>query len=109
VVLVLLIFGCFMDIIAILIILAPVLGPVVTAIGVHPVHAGIIFILALNISLMTPPVGLSLFTLSSVTGEKVDSIVKEVWPFIVADLVLLAIVMYWPAFALLIPRLFGML
>ena len=56
--------GMLMDITAILIILAPVLAPLTLAIGMDPVHAGIVFVLALNISLMTPPVGACLFVLS---------------------------------------------
>src|SRR5690606_21368792 len=66
----LLMIGMVMDINAILIILAPVLVPLTVQIGMDPIHAGIIFVLALNISLMTPPVGACLFVLSSVTGEK---------------------------------------
>ncbi|MDX1605255.1 MAG: TRAP transporter large permease, partial [Candidatus Competibacterales bacterium] len=63
----LLIIGLFMDINATLIILAPVLAPLTLQIGMDPVHAGVMIILALNISLMTPPVGACLFVLASVT------------------------------------------
>ena len=68
--LLLLIIGLFMDINATLIILAPVLAPLTLQIGMDPVHAGVMIILALNISLMTPPVGACLFVLASVTGER---------------------------------------
>ena len=65
----LLILGMFMDINAILIVLGPILGALATSIGMNPVQAGLMIVLALNIGLMTPPVGASLFVLSSITGE----------------------------------------
>ena len=75
----------FMDINAILIILAPVLGPLTVTIGMDPMQAGIMIVLALNISLMTPPVGACLFVLASVTGETIERIAKSLWPFLVAE------------------------
>jgi type I restriction enzyme M protein len=59
-----------------------------------PVHAGIMIILALNISLMTPPVGACLFVLASVTGEKVEAITWELWPFILAEVMILVLIAY---------------
>ncbi len=103
----LLLFGMVMDIIAVLIILAPILEPVTTSLGLTPVHAGIIFVLALNISLMTPPVGACLFVLSSVTGEPLEQIARAVWPFIFVDIVVLVVLAYWENFALFVPRLLG--
>ena len=55
------------------------------SIGMEPVHAGIMIVLALNISLMTPPVGACLFVLASVTGERIEAIARSLWPFLVAD------------------------
>lgn len=104
---ILLIIGMVMDITAILIILAPVLVPLTAQIGLEPIHAGIIFILALNISLMTPPVGACLFVLSSVTGEKIERIAVKLFPFLVAELTVLFLFAYWEDAALLIPRLLG--
>jgi tripartite ATP-independent transporter DctM subunit len=103
----LLIIGLFMDINASLIILAPVLGPLTLQIGMDPVHAGIMIVLALNLSLMTPPVGACLFVLSSVTGEKIEAIAKSLWPFLVAELGVLFLIAYWPDLTLLLPRLSG--
>ena len=54
-----------------------VLGTLTTTIGMHPVHAGLMIVLALNISLMTPPVGACLFVLSSITGESIEGISKS--------------------------------
>ncbi|MBW6493216.1 MAG: TRAP transporter large permease [Burkholderiaceae bacterium] len=100
--------GMFMDINAMLIILAPVLAPLTLTIGMDPVHAGIMIVLALNISLMTPPVGACLFVLASVTGEKIEKISRALWPFIVAEVAILFAVAYWPALTLSVPRLLGL-
>jgi tripartite ATP-independent transporter DctM subunit len=104
----LLVIGLVMDINATLIILAPVLAPLTVEIGMDPVHAGIMIILALNISLMTPPVGACLFVLASVTGEKVEAITKELWPFIIAEVLILVLIAFWSDLTLFIPRLLGL-
>ena len=104
----LLVVGMFMDITAMLIILAPVLAPLTAAIGMDPVHAGIVFVLALNISLMTPPVGACLFVLSSVTGETIERITMSLWPFILAEGAVLLVIAYWSDLALFLPRLLGL-
>jgi tripartite ATP-independent transporter DctM subunit len=104
----LLFIGLFMDINATLIILAPVLAPLTLQIGMDPVHAGIMIILALNISLMTPPVGACLFVLASVTKEKVENITRSLWPFLVAEVLVLFVVAYWESLTLAVPRLLGL-
>ncbi|MDA7963630.1 TRAP transporter large permease [Ruegeria sp.] len=104
---ILLVVGMVMDITAILIILAPVLVPLTEQIGLEPIHAGIIFVLALNISLMTPPVGACLFVLSSVTGEKLERISIKLAPFLIAEIAILFLFAFWEDAALLLPRAFG--
>ena len=103
----LLVMGMVMDITAILVILAPVLVPLTLAIGMDPIHAGIIFVLALNISLMTPPVGACLFVLASVTGERIEAIAAKLWPFLLAEILVLFLFAFWPDLALYFPRRFG--
>ncbi|QDG76244.1 TRAP transporter large permease [Labrenzia sp. PHM005] len=103
----LLVVGMVMDITAILIILAPVLVPLTEQVGLEPIHAGIIFVLALNISLMTPPVGACLFVLSSVTGERLERISLKLMPFLLAEVAILFIFAFWEDAALLLPRLLG--
>lgn len=100
--------GMFMDINALLIILAPVLAPLTVTIGMDPIHAGIMIVLALNISLMTPPVGACLFVLASVTGEKIERIAHSLWPFLLAEIAVLFAVAYWPSLTLAVPRLLGL-
>lgn len=104
----LLIIGMFMDINATLIILAPVLAPLTLQIGMDPVHAGVMIILALNISLMTPPVGACLFVLASVTGERVEAIARSLWPFLLAEVLILLLIAYWSDLTLFVPRLLGL-
>lgn len=104
----LLILGMFMDINAILIVLGPILGALAMSIGMDPVQAGIMIVLALNIGLMTPPVGASLFVLSSITGAKIEDITKAMWPFVIAEVAVLFLVAYWPSLTLTMPRLMGL-
>jgi len=104
----LLFIGMFMDVNAMLIILAPVLAPLASSIGMDPVHAGVMIVLALNISLMTPPVGACLFVLASVTGERIERIARSLWPFLLAEFGVLLAVAYWPDLTLAVPRWFGL-
>jgi tripartite ATP-independent transporter DctM subunit len=104
----LLILGMFMDINAILIVLGPILGALAVSIGMNPVQAGIMIVLALNIGLMTPPVGASLFVLSSITGAKIEDITRAMWPFVIAEVAVLFLVAYWPSLTLLMPRVLGL-
>ncbi|MGY0398870.1 MAG: TRAP transporter large permease [Ostreibacterium sp.] len=99
--------GMLMDINVMLIILAPILVPLTAKIGMDPLHAGIVFVLALNISLMTPPIGACLFVLSSVTGAKIEGIAKELMPFLIGELIVLLVVAYFPDVFLFIPRVLG--
>lgn len=99
--------GMVLDINAMLILLAPLLVPLTAEIGMDPLHAGIVFVLALNISLMTPPVGACLFVLSSVTGERLEAIAKELWPFLLGELAVLLFIAFTPEAALFLPRLLG--
>ncbi|MDI6746387.1 MAG: TRAP transporter large permease [Rhodocyclaceae bacterium] len=100
--------GMFMDINAILIVLGPIIGALAVSIGMAPIQAGIMIVLALNIGLMTPPVGASLFVLSSITGERIENITAAMWPFILAEVAVLFLVAYWPAMTLTVPALLGL-
>jgi tripartite ATP-independent transporter DctM subunit len=101
--LLLLILGCLMDPIAILLIFTPILAPLMTQIGVDLVQFGVMITLNLMIGLITPPVGYLLFISAAISKAKVDDIIKESWPFLVALLICLAMVTYWPGFALALP------
>jgi TRAP-type transport system large permease protein len=101
----LLFIGTIMDINAALIILAPVLGTLTTSIGMDPVHAGIMIVLALNIGLMTPPVGACLFVMCSISGETIERISRPLLPFIIVEVLVLFIVSYWETLTLFVPRM----
>lgn len=104
---ILLFVGCFMDSIPALIILGPVFTPLAMQIGVHPLHFGTIMCLNLTIGLATPPLGACLFTCCAVGRVNLESVSKEVIPFIVALIVAVFIVTYIPALSLTIPALLG--
>ena len=101
--LVLLVVGCFMETIAAITILVPVLLPLVTKVGVDPVHFGIIMTLNLVIGLLTPPVGMVLYILARIAERSFEYVTKSVLPFLVPLFVALAIVTYWPSFVLYLP------
>jgi len=104
----LLVLGMVMDINAILILLAPVLAPLAASIGLDPVHTGLMIVLTLNIGLMTPPVGASLFVLCSISGEKIERVAAAMWPFMAAEVGILLLVAFWSDLTLAIPRLLGL-
>jgi tripartite ATP-independent transporter DctM subunit len=102
----LLIVGCFMETIAAITILVPVLLPLMIKIGVDPVHFGLIMVLNLMIGLLTPPVGMVLYILARVAGISFERATKACLPFLVPLLVSLALVTYWPSMVMLLPNLF---
>lgn len=102
----LLFIGMFIEGGAALVILAPLLVPAVKTFGVDPIHFGIIFIVNIMIGGLTPPFGSMMFTVSSIVNIKLEDFVKEVWPFIVALLVVLLMVTYSEPVALFTLNLF---
>lgn len=92
----LLVVGMFMETIAAIIILTPILLPVVTAVGVHPVHFGIVMIVNLAIGMVTPPVGVNLFVGSRVGSVPLESAMVGAIPFIAAMIVVLLLITYVP-------------
>ncbi len=103
----LLILGTLMDMAPLILILTPILLPVVKTLGVDPVHFGIIIMVNLGIGLLTPPVGSVLFVGSAVGKLKIETLVKAMYPFFGVLLLLLALVTYWPALTLWLPRAMG--
>lgn len=98
----LLIVGCFMDTIAAIIILTPILLPVATLVGFDPIHFGIIMIVALAIGFITPPVGVNLFVGAGISGISLEALSKAILPFIVVMIIILLIIMFIPALSLLL-------
>ena len=102
----LLFIGMFIEGGAALVILAPLLVPAVRELGVNPLHFGVIFIVNIMIGGLTPPFGSMMFTVCSIVGVRLEAFIKEVWPFIVALLIVLLLVTYSESIALFIPNLF---
>jgi tripartite ATP-independent transporter DctM subunit len=103
----LLIVGMLMDITAALIILAPILAPLAISQGVHPLHFGILMCVNLNIGLMTPPVGGSLFTVMIITRLGMWEICKKMWPFALVEVGVLFLITYVPDITMFVPKLLG--
>lgn len=103
--LVLLLLGTFMDMSPLIAITTPIFLPVATAVGVDPVHFGIIMILNLGIGLCTPPVGAVLFVGCAVGKLPVGRAIRTIWPFYIAAVITLLIVTYVPAVSLWLPSL----
>jgi tripartite ATP-independent transporter DctM subunit len=101
----LLVLGTFMDMAPLLLICTPILLPVTRAIGVDPVHFGIVMMLNLGIGLVTPPVGTVLFVGCAIGKIPIERATRHLWPFWLAMLVVLVLVTYVPAFSLWIPSL----
>lgn len=105
---ILLIVGTFMETIAAIIILTPILLPLVVALGINPEHFGIVMIVNLAIGMITPPVGVNLFVASRISGHPLETIVKGAMGPLAVMLVLLLAITYIPALSLGLPALFGM-
>ena len=105
---VLLVLGCFMESIAIMLIAVPIFVPLMEKIGVDLVHFGVVMVLNLMIGLVTPPVGLCLYAISSVSNVPINALLAEIWPYLLALLVVLGIVTFVPEFSTWLPRQFGL-
>ncbi|MBM9595661.1 TRAP transporter large permease [Roseitranquillus sediminis] len=99
--------GMFLDAGPAIIILGPILGPMFTDLGVHPVHFAMIMSVNLTVGLATPPMGLVLFVASSVSGERVETISRAILPFLAVEVLVILLITYVPAISLTIPRLTG--
>ncbi len=100
----LLIVGCFMETLCAIMILAPILFPVVTALGVDVTHFGIIMVVNLAIGFITPPLGVNLFVASRVGETTLDTVIKGIIPFLALMIVILLFITYVPAISMLLPN-----
>jgi TRAP-type C4-dicarboxylate transport system permease large subunit len=97
--------GCFMETIAAITILVPVLLPIAIKLGIDPVHFGLVMVLNLMLGLLTPPVGMVLFVLAKVSRLGFEKTVKAVMPWMVPLLATLAVITFVPDLVLWLPRL----
>ncbi|HJS33793.1 MAG TPA: TRAP transporter large permease [Alphaproteobacteria bacterium] len=102
----LLVLGCLMDMAPLILICTPILLPVVTSLGIDPVHFGMIMLINLGVGLVTPPVGATLFVGCAVGKVTMEQVARTIWPFYIAMIIVLALVTYVPAISLWFPSLF---
>jgi tripartite ATP-independent transporter DctM subunit len=103
----LLILGCFLEGTTILLVIVPVLIPTAQAVGVDLVHFGVVAVVNIMIGLITPPYGLLLFVMNSITGVPLKDIVRDSFPFLLAMIGALALITFIPDLVLYLPRVFG--
>ena len=106
---VLLVAGNFMDPAAITLIMAPILFPMAAALGVNPVHLGILMAVNMEVGLCHPPVGLNLYVASAITKTGISELTISVLPWLAVMLLFLAMVTYVPELSLWPPRALGMM
>ncbi len=105
---ILLIAGNFMEPSAIILIVAPIIFPTAMQLGIDPIHLGIIFVVNMEIGMVTPPVGLNLFVASGITGMPLLKVVQASWRWLLLLLAFLIVVTYVPEISLFLPNaIFG--
>jgi C4-dicarboxylate transporter DctM subunit len=105
--LLLLVLGCFLEGTTILLIIIPVLLPTAQALGIDPVHFGVVAVVNIMLGLITPPYGLLLFIMVKIAEVPLRDLVREVMPFLAVMVGALALITFVPALVLFLPRLLG--
>lgn len=106
---ILLVVGTFMDPTPAILIFVPIFLPVVTELGVDPVHFGAMVVMNLSVGVITPPVGNVLFVGAQVAGLRIESVLTKLWPFLVAIVLALFIVVFVPAVSTWLPSTMGLM
>lgn len=101
----LLISGCFIEVIAALIIYTPVIVPLLKEVNIDPVHFGVVMTLNLMIGLLTPPFGMGLFVVQKIANISFEQMARAAFPFILPLIIVLALITYVPGLCLWLPRL----
>ena len=99
------ILGMVMEGVAMVIITMPFVYPVVLAAGIDPIWFGIFIVMIVETALITPPVGVNLYIIQSVTGVKFSEVAVGVWPFVALLLVMVVVIWIFPQFVLWLPSL----
>ncbi|MDV7105867.1 TRAP transporter large permease [Vibrio sp. TH_r3] len=106
---ILLIVGMFMDLTPAVLIFTPIFMPIATQLGMHPIHFAMMMIFNLCIGIATPPVGTALFVGCSVSGAKIESVIRSILPFCAVLIVTLLLITFIPSISLALPRAFGLI
>ncbi|MDZ7692806.1 MAG: TRAP transporter large permease subunit [Balneolaceae bacterium] len=105
---ILLFVGMFMDMTPAVLIFTPIFLPIVTELGMDPIHFGIMMVLNLCIGICTPPVGTLLFVGVSIADTTIPKVIKPLLPLFLAMIIALLLVTFWPALSMWLPQLFGL-
>ena len=97
--------GFFIEGLAVMILVVPVMQPTLVAVGIDPIHFGVVLVFNLMIGLMTPPMGVGLFVVSSVSGLRVEEIAREVFPMLIPLVVVLLLLIFFPGLVTALPDL----
>jgi C4-dicarboxylate transporter DctM subunit len=101
-----LIWGCILEPMTALVVVVPMLMPLVKAVGIDPIHFGVVVVLNLMIALFTPPVGIGLYLATTLSGERFNLVVRETPLFLIALVLALISVTFVPELSLWLPRVF---
>ena len=101
----LLVLGCFLEVVAALLLVIPILAPALIPLGVDPVHFSIIFTHNMEIALIHPPVGLNLYVLATISDAPIGEVIRGILPFLILLLIVLGIITYVPALTMWLPGL----
>ena len=102
---IMIIMGCFINITTIIILLSPIVFPLIISYGIDPIHFGLLMVVNLMIGLLTPPVGMVTYLAVGITKCDYKEYLRELWPFMIALLCVLALITYVPSIVLIIPNL----
>lgn len=103
--LLMLVLGMFLEVLAVILITVPLVLPILTALKIDPVHYGVLLTVNMELALLTPPIGLNLYVLSSITDAPIGEVIRGTLPFIILLLFLLILVTYVPILSTYIPNL----
>ena len=99
--------GMFIDVLVAIIALAPLLAPVADTYGISSLHFGLVFILSIEIGLITPPIGNLLFMTSVISGVRIERLCISILPFVFFESLVVVVAILWPPLTLWLPGLFG--
>jgi TRAP-type C4-dicarboxylate transport system permease large subunit len=105
----LLIIGCFLDTIAAITIVVPIILPIALKLGIDPIHFGLILVLNLMIGLMTPPLGMVLFVLSRISRLSIERTAMAIAPWLIPLFVALGAITFIPSLTLWLPQTMGLI
>lgn len=103
----LLVVGMFMETLASIVVLTPVLLPLMKSVGIDPIHFGIIMVVNLSIGLVTPPVGVNTFVACAIAKISIERLFRAAVPYLAAGVAVLLLLSYWPQVVMFLPSLYG--